>query len=201
MRVLLTGGAGFIGGTIAPLLLDAGHEVVVLDALLPDVHPDGWPAHLDPRAEQVHGDVRECPDLSGFDAVCHQAAVVGLGVDLQDLPHYVGVNELGTAVLLAAMARAEVPRLVLASSMVVYGEGRYACPAHGVVRPGPRAVTDLDAGRFEPPCPVCGEALAWQPGPGGRRRSTRARSTPRPRSRRSTWPPPGRAAPAARSPR
>jgi dTDP-L-rhamnose 4-epimerase len=162
MRVLLTGGAGFIGGTITPLLLDAGHEVVVLDALLPDVHPDGWPAHLDPRAEHVHGDVRAGPDLAGFDAVCHQAAVVGLGVDLQDLPHYVGVNELGTAVLLAAMAKAGVERLVLASSMVVYGEGRYACAVHGVTRPGPRAVADLDAGRFEPACPDCGADLAWQ---------------------------------------
>ncbi|MCW2776743.1 MAG: NAD-dependent epimerase or dehydratase family protein, partial [Frankiales bacterium] len=101
MRVLLTGGAGFIGGHVATALLDAGHEVVVLDALLPDVHPDGWPAHLDPRAARVHADVRAltAADLAGVDAVCHQAAVVGLGVDLQDLPHYVGVNELGTAVL------------------------------------------------------------------------------------------------------
>ncbi len=162
MRVLLTGGAGFIGGHVATALLDDGHEVVVLDALLPDVHPGGWPAHLDPRVERVQADVRDGVDLTGVDAVCHQAAVVGLGVDLQDLPHYVGVNELGTAVLLAAMDAAGVRRLVLASSMVVYGEGRYACPVHGVVRPGPRARTDLDGGRFEPPCPLCGADLAWQ---------------------------------------
>ncbi|MCW2606771.1 MAG: putative epimerase [Frankiales bacterium] len=162
MRVLLTGGAGFIGGHVATALLDAGHEVVVLDALLPDVHPSGWPEHLDARATRSHADVRDGVDLTGVDAVCHQAAVVGLGVDLQDLPHYVGVNELGTAVLLAAMARAQVHRLVLASSMVVYGEGRYACPRHGVVRPGPRAVADLDAGRFEPACPACGAELAWE---------------------------------------
>ena len=163
MRVLLTGGAGFIGGAVLPALLDAGHEVRVLDALLPEVHPGGWPAHLDPRAELVHGDVRDLPDgvLDGVGAVCHQAAVVGLGLDLQDLPLYVSVNELGTAVLLAAMERAGVRRLVLASSMVVYGEGRYSCPEHGLVRPLPRAEADLVAGRWEPPCPACGRDLTW----------------------------------------
>src|SRR5689334_11648091 len=86
--------------------------------------------------------------------------MVGLGVDLDDLPGYVGCNDLATAVLLAQMARAGVGRLVLASSMVVYGEGGYSCPAHGRVRPGPRVVADLAAGRFEPPCPDCGAPLA-----------------------------------------
>ena len=162
MRVLVTGGAGFIGGHVLTALADAGHEVRVLDALLPEVHPGGWPAHLDPRAERVRGDVRDPPPgvLDGVDAVCHLAALVGLGLDLQDLPLYVGVNELGTAVLLAAMDRAGVGRLVLSSSMVVYGEGRYRCAEHGVVRPGPRAPADLDAGRWEPPCPHCGRDLA-----------------------------------------
>ena len=161
MQVLVTGGAGFIGGAVVPALLDAGHRVRVLDALLTEVHPGGWPAHLDPRAELVHGDVRDLPDgvLDGVDAVCHQAAVVGLGLDLQDLPLYVSVNELGTAVLLAAMDRAGIGRLVLASSMVVYGEGRYRCTQHGVVRPLPRAQADLEAGRWEPPCPSCGRDL------------------------------------------
>ena len=165
MRVLVTGGAGFIGSHVVTALLDTGHEVRVLDALLPAVHrtlgPDGWPASLDARAERVRADVRELPDdaLDGVDAVCHQAAMVGLGVDLQDLPAYVGHNDLGTAVVLAAMDRARVERLVLASSMVVYGEGRYSCAEHGVVRPGPRAAASLDAGDFEPPCPVCARPL------------------------------------------
>lgn len=163
MRVLLTGGAGFIGGHIIDALLGAGHQVRVLDALLPAVHTGGWPAHLDQRAERVHGDVREPPAgiFDDVDVVCHQAALVGLGLDLQDLPEYVSINEYGTAVLLAGMARAGIDRLVLASSMVVYGEGRYTCPAHGLVRPGPRSAVDLAAGRWEPACPVCAAALAW----------------------------------------
>jgi dTDP-L-rhamnose 4-epimerase len=159
VHVLVTGGAGFIGAHVVSALLDAGHEVRVLDALLPEVHRSGWPRSLDPRAERVHADVRDQQALDGVDAVCHQAAMVGLGVDLQDLPLYVGHNDLGTAVLLAAMERAGVGRLVLASSMVVYGEGRYTCAEHGLVRPGPRDEKTLQAGGFEPPCPVCGRPL------------------------------------------
>jgi len=162
-RVLVTGGAGFIGAAVTAALLDDGHEVRVLDTLTPDLHPGGWPAHLDERAERVVGDVRELPDgvLDGVDVVSHQAAVVGLGVDLQDLPHYVSTNDLGTASLLAAMGRAGVGQLVLASSMVVYGEGRYTCPEHGTVAPVPRRESALAVGDFEPACPRCGTALAW----------------------------------------
>ncbi len=161
MRILVTGGAGFIGGHVVTALCDRGHHVRVLDALLPAVHAGGWPGSLDPRAERRQADVRELADdaLDGIDAVCHQAAMVGLGVDLQDLPAYVGHNDLGTAVLLAAMDRADVGRLVLASSMVVYGEGRYLCVEHGVVRPGPRTAEDLELGHFEPSCPQCGQPL------------------------------------------
>jgi dTDP-L-rhamnose 4-epimerase len=97
--------------------------------------------------------------LDGVDAVCHLAAMVGLGVSVDDLPLYADVNVTGTAVLLAAMARRGVMRLVLSSSMVVYGEGGYACPLDGPVRPLPRAAADLDAGVFEPRCPACGAEL------------------------------------------
>lgn len=151
MTLLITGGAGFIGGAIATAALDAGLSVRVLDSLRSDVH--GGAPVIDPRVEFVHADVRE-PDavtsaLAGVDAVCHQAAKVGLGVDFADAPDYVGSNELGTAVLLAAMTVAGVSRLVLASSMVVYGEGAYTGPT-GPERPAPRSVADLDAGRFDP---------------------------------------------------
>ncbi|MFG2798205.1 NAD-dependent epimerase/dehydratase family protein [Streptomyces pseudovenezuelae] len=147
MRVLVTGGAGFIGSQIVEALAAHGHE-----PLLYDVRTDPASDVRDPEA------VRRA--LSGVDAVCHQAAMVGLGVDFADAPRYVSHNDTGTAVLLAAMAELGVRRLVLAGSMVVYGEGRYACPRHGTVRPGPRAVADLDAGRFEPPCPRCGADLS-----------------------------------------
>ena len=87
--------------------------------------------------------------------------MVGLGTDIGDIADYVAHNDLGTAILLRELARAGFTgRLVLASSMVVYGEGRYACREHGLVRPGPRAEADLAAGRFEPPCPICAAPLA-----------------------------------------
>jgi dTDP-L-rhamnose 4-epimerase len=162
-RILVTGGAGFIGSHVVDALLDRGHEVRVLDLLLGAAHRER-PGFLDPRAELIEGDVRDpgtaARAVDGVDAVCHQAAMVGLGVDIGDIADYVGHNDLGTAVLLRALAaRAFRGRLVLASSMVVYGEGRYACPEHGIVRPGPRREADLDAGAFEPPCPFCGRAL------------------------------------------
>lgn len=162
MLILVTGGAGFIGSHIVSAFTSAGHEVRVLDALLPAAHrtPPPVPDGVDWR----HADVRDrgavVDALRGVDAVCHQAAMVGLGKDFADAPDYVGCNALGTAVLLAGMAAAGVRRLVLASSMVVYGEGRYECAQHGVVRPGPRRIAELDAGRFEPPCPHCGEPLS-----------------------------------------
>ncbi|HEV2636420.1 MAG TPA: NAD-dependent epimerase/dehydratase family protein [Actinocrinis sp.] len=165
MRVLVTGAVGFIGSHVVESLVSSGHEVLGFDALLPAVHPDPQAArarlpqgvslrHADVRDEDA---VREC--LEGIDVVCHQAAMVGLGVDMADAPLYAGCNDLGTAVLLSAMTSAGVDRLVLASSMVVYGEGRYDCPEHGPVAPGPRAQEDLAEGRFEPPCPRCGTPL------------------------------------------
>jgi len=118
-----------------------------------------------PPAGTYQRDVRDAGAwgdlLAGVDAVCHQAAVVGAGVKVGDLPDYASHNDYGTAVLLAGMHEAGVDRLVVASSMVVYGEGRYTCAEHGDQAPPPRAVTALEAGDFENHCPLCGAALTW----------------------------------------
>ena len=162
MHVLVTGAAGFIGSHVVDAALAAGHEVRGLDSLAPQVHGGKlayWPA----AAELVTADIRDplAVDraLDGIEVVCHQAALVGLGSGLPDLPAFCDVNVTGTAVLLAAMARHRIPRLVLASSMVVYGEGAYDCPSHSRVRPPARAHHDLAQGRFEPRCPACGSGL------------------------------------------
>ncbi len=156
MRVLVTGGAGFIGSHIVDALLDSGHEPRILDRLSTHV-PDG--------VEHVRADVRDGDAvrraLSGIDAVSHQAARVGLGVDIADIADYSADNDLGTAVVLRELNAARFDgALVLASSMVVYGEGRYRCTGHGVVAPGPRTADALGVGQFEPACPECGAPLA-----------------------------------------
>ncbi len=153
MKVLLTGGAGFIGTHVAVALRAAGDEVVVFDRVrVPD----------DPAA--VVGDVTDlaavAAALVGVDAVCHQAAKVGLGVDFGDAVGYVSDNDLGTATVLSALhEHAFAGPFVLASSMVVYGEGRYRCSVHGIVPAAPRRPAELDVGNFEPPCPECGAPL------------------------------------------
>ncbi len=159
MRVLITGAAGFIGSHVAELLDRRGHDTVLLDNLLPKAHGSAASAPGVTIGDVRDGDLLD-DLLRGVDVVCHQAAVVGHGLDPSDAPDYALHNDYGTAVLLAAMYRAGTARLVLASSMVVYGEGRYECAEHGVVRPGPRRQSDLDSGRYEPPCPVCGAALS-----------------------------------------
>jgi dTDP-L-rhamnose 4-epimerase len=162
MRILVTGAAGFIGSHVGQRLSAAGPQVTGLDCL----HPTAHAGDAAPPAGVRRGDLRDPATvrsaLRGIDAVVHHAALVGLGLSTTDIPEYVSCNDLGTAVLLAGMAEAGVRRLVLASSMVIYGEGRYACDRHGTVRPGPRGVADLDAGCFEPPCPHCGRPLAAQ---------------------------------------
>ncbi len=180
----------------------------MLDALLPCVHPGGIPPFSgDPGFEFVHGDVRDAQAvddaLRGVSAVCHLAAMVGLGVDFNDAPLYAGCNDLGTAVLLAAMARAGLDRLVLASSMVVYGEGRYSCTDRRALgtglprrrrrgwrptltRAGSSRAARAAASRW--PRSSCPRTL----------RSGRATSTPTPSSPRSTSPPRGPGRPAGR---
>src|SRR5437763_5046362 len=147
-RVLVTGGSGFIGSHIVEAALEAGLDPVVLDLQRPPLD-----------IEYAIGDVRDANAvgraLDGAELVCHQAAKVGLGVDLDDMPDYAAHNDFGTAVLLRQMRRSTARRLVLASSMVVYGEGRYLCADHGTVPVPPRSLADLQNGRFDPVCGSC----------------------------------------------
>lgn len=160
MKILLTGAAGFIGGHIATQARERGHEVISLDAFLSQAHGSGPHESSDIAKLDLCHDALD-PVLDGVDVVCHQAAMVGNGVDAQDLPLYAENNEVGTARLLAAMSRAGVDNLVLASSMVVYGDGRYTCPIDGDVPPAIRRDADLAEGRYDPRCPVCGGAVSW----------------------------------------
>jgi dTDP-L-rhamnose 4-epimerase len=183
-RLLVTGGAGFIGSHIVDLALQRGWQVRVVDSFRPDVHRSmssegvsiaresaqrgtaetgtASAAALREGLEVVRSDVTDPramdAALHDVDVVCHQAAKVGLGVDFDDAADYVHSNETGTATVLAAMARAGIDRLVLASSMVVYGEGGYR-DSLGPVPVPPRAAADLRAGRFDPVSPRTGERL------------------------------------------
>ena len=162
MRVLLTGAAGFIGTRVAVALVDAGHQVVAVDAMLATAHGRDGQLPADVRRVDVRDAGALAPLLDGVDVVCHQAAVVGAGVDAADAPSYGSHNDFATAVLLAEMFAAGCQRLVLASSMVVYGQGRYECQEHGLVDPLPRTRADLDAAVFEHRCPICGQPVRWR---------------------------------------
>jgi dTDP-L-rhamnose 4-epimerase len=133
-----------------------------MDAMLSAAHGDV----VKPPEGVLEVDVRDASGLAslmpGVDVVCHQAAVVGAGIDATDAPSYGSHNDYGTTVLLAEMFAAGCSRLVLASSMVVYGQGRYECPVHGIVEPLPRTKSDLDNGVFEHRCPLGLEPLEWR---------------------------------------
>ncbi len=161
MQVLLTGGAGFIGGHVWRALVEAGHEVRAVDALLPVAHGEEAPTPAGVQRLDIRDSDGVEAALAGVDVVCHQAAMVGAGVDAADAPMFSAHNDFGTAVLLAAMARVGCSRLVLASSMVVYGSGRYTCPVHDDVDPVPRTTADLDAGIFDSTCPRCARRVDW----------------------------------------
>lgn len=162
MRILVTGGAGFIGYEIVRAFQQRGHEVRVIDGALREAHGAERP-QAPHGAETIWADLHDADEvaraLRGVDVVCHQAALPGRGREIHDAHKYVYYNDLGTAGLLSQMARSGPQRLLLASSVVIYGEGRYRCGRHGVVTPQPRSAGDLEEGRFEPLCRDCGAAL------------------------------------------
>ncbi|HEY1939644.1 MAG TPA: NAD-dependent epimerase/dehydratase family protein [Candidatus Angelobacter sp.] len=164
-NILITGGAGFVGSHLADALLAAGHKVRILDNLDKQVHPEGLPAYLHPEAEFVQGNMQDAAAvrgaLNGIEVVFHMAAAVGVGQSMYEIEHYMGTNTQGTAVLLQELLNRKVPveKLVLASSMSIYGEGKYLCAQYGSVAPDLRSVEQLKTKQWEPNCPTCGEAL------------------------------------------
>jgi dTDP-L-rhamnose 4-epimerase len=164
MRTLVTGGAGFIGTHLVDALLERGDDVVVLDALDAQVHEDQLPA-LPAEVEFIRGDVGDPGPvdeaLEGADRVVHLAAVVGVGQSMYEIERYVRQNTLATATFLERVVARSVPleRLVVASSMSIYGEGEYVCEEHGACAPAPRPEEQLLARSWEVFCPSCGREL------------------------------------------
>jgi dTDP-L-rhamnose 4-epimerase len=155
MHILITGGAGFIGSHLADQLLARGHDVRVLDVLDPQVHPSRIrPDYLDARATLQVGDVRDAEAvrraLEGVDAVVHLAARVGVGQSMYEIASYTSTNTLGTAVLLEQLVARPVSRLVVASSMSLYGEGRYRTIDGAVVDDVERSAEALRHGQWDP---------------------------------------------------
>jgi dTDP-L-rhamnose 4-epimerase len=172
MRILVTGGAGFIGSHLADLLLEQGHEVVAFDSLEEQVHPGRLrPGYLSDGVELIVGDVRDreavVSAIRNVDVVFHLAAAVGVGQSMYELERYTSVNSLGTASLLQAIVdtRRDLAKLIVASSMSIYGEGLYRCDLHGEVAPGLRSEKQLARREWEPKCPVCGSAVSPLPTP------------------------------------
>ena len=170
-KVLVTGGAGFIGSHTVDLLVESGYEVEVLDSLVPQVHK-GKPDYLNKDAKYHFADIWEIDKgklrnfLSDFDAIIHLAAAVGVGQSMYRIKDYVEANALNTAIILESIVNAgkNIKKLVVASSMSIYGEGRYYCEACGEPKfPGIRNEGDLKKKIWEPLCDICGSPLRHAP--------------------------------------
>ncbi|UOE41531.1 SDR family NAD(P)-dependent oxidoreductase [Chryseobacterium suipulveris] len=172
-KILITGGAGFIGSNLALHLLEQGKEVVVLDNLSSQIHgnPDESPLYqsIKSKVTFIKGDVRNSDDwkqaLKGVHKVVHLAAETGTGQSMYDIQKYIDVNCSGTGILLNYLANEEheIDRVIVASSRAIYGEGKYHCTEHGIVYPESRKESDMAKGEFEPKCPVCNSELKLLP--------------------------------------
>ena len=166
MDILVTGGAGFIGSHIVDALIERGHRVRILDSLVSQVHKEGLPDHLNRAAEFMRADVCDASAVAkameGISVVFHEAAEVGVGQSMYELDRYVRANDLGTAVLLEEVIkrRDKIKKLIVASSMSIYGEGAYRCPECGLVYPQLRDERQLLERRWEMECPKCKIALS-----------------------------------------
>lgn len=164
-KVLITGGAGFVGSHLADALLRRGHEVRVFDNLTPQVHLAGRPRYLAGEVHFVEGDLRDLDavreSIRDIDVIFHFGAAVGVGQSMYEIAHYMGVNTQGTANVLQAILDAglKIEKLVLASSMSIYGEGKYLCVECGDVSTRERSQDQLKQKRWEPVCPNCGRDL------------------------------------------
>ncbi len=164
-KILVTGGAGFIGSHIVDRLIADGHKVKVLDNLEPQVHGDGGraPDYLNKKADFIKGDVLSIDDLSGalnnIDVVLHQAAMVGVGQSMYQVRKYTEVNTLGTANLLQVILdrNIKIKKIIVASSMSIYGEGSYVCEVCGTVYPSLRRKDQMQKNDWEQNCPCCGK--------------------------------------------
>ena len=171
-NVLVTGGAGYIGSHLVDALVVRGYNVVVLDSLVPQVHRSGtWPSYANPKVRYVRGDVRDRavfePLVLASEAVVHFAAAVSIGQSMYEIDRYVDVNTRGTALLLDILVNTKhsVEKVIVASSIGVYGEGAYACAACGPVAPGIRGDVQMGAKDWEQRCPACGAPVVSVPTP------------------------------------
>ena len=169
MKALVTGGAGLIGSHIVDLLIEKGHQTVILDNLARPTHLKGRPAWINPQAKFIEGDVRRREDweraLEGVEWVFHQAADGGF---TNAIGHYFNNNSLPAATLFELIrdnrsGKYPVKKVVSASSQAVYGEGKYACKEHGTAYPEPRTQAQLQTGQWEMLCPTCGKPMAGVP--------------------------------------
>src|SRR6266481_8421697 len=165
-KVLVTGGAGFIGSHLVDALLERGHEVRILDKLIEQVHGADGPGHLNPDAELIQADI--CDQnairraLDGVEVVYHQAAEVGVGQSMYEPERYMRANTMGTTILLEAIRqrKTQIKKLVVASSMSIYGEGGYLCANCGNVAPQLRSREQLRSRKWEIVCPCCKSVLS-----------------------------------------